>query len=178
MNAPVGRERPQRLKRIGLYGLRLFLAGCAQCGFFATLSFLPATPDLILGCLLAIALLDSPRVALVAALPAGFFLEAIGGSGLSLSPLVYCLILAVMSLWVEKLLPRFLSYAVLLAPAALLRAVCSVLERLAEGGLPTVGALLLSCLWSILCTAVLCLPLYGLTRLVRIPLVKKSKFSF
>ena len=170
---------PELVKRILLYGVLILLAGTAQCGFFSTLSFLPATPDLVLGCLLGIALLDSGRVAMVASLPAGFFMDAIGGSGIALLPLVYFLTVALMSRLAAKLLPRFLPYAVLLIPGAALRACFTLLQWvLANGVLPKTRQVWWGLLWEVLCTVIVCLPLYPLIRLARIPLVKKSKFNF
>lgn len=174
-----GVPRVDQVKRIFLYGVLILVTGTAQCGFFAPLSICPATPDLVLGVLCAIALLDSGKAAMIAAIPAGFFMDAIGGSGIALLPLIYFLIATCIGSLAAKLLPRFLSYVVLLLPGVLLRALFTFLQiLLAYRATPSFGALVSVLLPEMLCTAVVCLPLYSLTRLARIPLVKKSKFSF
>ena len=143
------------------------------------MSLCPATPDLVLGVLCAIALLDSGKTAMIAAIPAGFFMDAIGGSGIALLPLVYFLIITCIGSLATKLLPRFLSYVVLLLPSILLRALLTLAQLfLAHRAMPNLGTLTDILLPEMLCTLIVCLPLYALTRLVRIPLIKKSRFSF
>ena len=59
------RIRPDVWKRVAVYGLLLLILGAAMCSFFAQLTRLPATPDLILGAVLAIALLDGRKTAAI-----------------------------------------------------------------------------------------------------------------
>lgn len=174
-----GESRSALGKRVLLYGLLILVVGCAQCGFFAMLSICPATPDLVLGVLVAIALLDSGKVAMVAAIPAGFLMEAIGGSGIALLPIVYLVSVTCIGGIAAKLLPRFLSYAVLMALAALLHSLFTLLQIvIAMGTLPSVGTMAGILLPELFCTFVLSLPLYPLTKLVRIPMTQKGRFSF
>ena len=79
--------RPELLKRIVIYGLLTLLLGSAQCSFFPLLNICPSTPDLIMGMLLGIILIDSDKSAAVVAVAAGFFIDAIGGGAIALSPL-------------------------------------------------------------------------------------------
>lgn len=114
--------RPETVKRIVIYGLLLLILSAMQCSFFARLRFLPATPDLILGAVLGILLWDSESVAAVSAVAGGFLLDAVGGIGVSWSPLFYLLTVAVMSLLSKKVMPGLLSFFAILLPSLLLRA--------------------------------------------------------
>ena len=82
------RERGERLRRIGIWGGLLFLLAVSESSFFGGLSFLPATPDLILCAVVAIALLDSPAVAAVAAVGGGVLSDVMGGTGAYFSPIL------------------------------------------------------------------------------------------
>ena len=62
--------RPELLKRIVIYGLLTLLLGSAQCSFFPLLNICPSTPDLIMGMLLGIILIDSDKSAAVVAVAA------------------------------------------------------------------------------------------------------------
>jgi hypothetical protein len=116
---------------------------------------------------------------MVAAIPAGFLMEAIGGSGIALLPIVYLVSVTCIGGIAAKLLPRFLSYAVLMALAALLRSLFTLLQiAIAMGTLPSVGTMAGILLPELFCTFVLSLPLYPLTKLVRIPMTQKGRFSF
>ena len=174
-----GEPRSALGKRVLLYGVLILVIGCAQCGFFAMLSICPATPDLVLGALVAIALLDSGKVAMVAAIPAGFLMEAIGGSGIALLPLIYLVSVTCIGGIAAKLLPRFLSYAVLMALAALLRSLFTLLQiGMAMEALPSIETIPGLLLPELLCTFILSLPTYPLTKLARIPMTQKGRFSF
>ena len=73
--------RPELVKRIVIYSLLTLILGSAQCSFFPALSICPATPDLVMGMLLAVLLIDSEKSAAPLAIGAGFFLDAMHGSG-------------------------------------------------------------------------------------------------
>ena len=49
--------RPELVKRIVIYSLLTLILGSAQCSFFPALSICPATPDLVMGMLLAVLLI-------------------------------------------------------------------------------------------------------------------------
>lgn len=171
--------RPELLKRIVIYGLLTLLLGSAQCSFFPLLSICPSTPDLIMGMLLAIVLIDSDKSAAVTAVAAGFFIDAVGGGAIALSPLIYCIFVLFISLFSGKMLTSFASYVLLMIPTLLYRgaatAVCMAIERRAIVSLSelmaTVGP-------ELICTAVICLPLYFAVKLCAIPLDTHGKFTF
>ena len=50
-----------------LYAIPLFLVGVMQVTFFSKINILGATPDLLLGAILVIAMLDNERVCAVCA---------------------------------------------------------------------------------------------------------------
>ena len=62
------------LRRIVIYGAAIFFVGIIQCAFFSRLKLFGVTPDLILGTLIAILLLDNKYAAAVAAVGAGYFI--------------------------------------------------------------------------------------------------------
>jgi cell shape-determining protein MreD len=171
--------RPELLKRIVIYGLLTLLLGSAQCSFFPLLNIVPSTPDLIMGMLLGIILIDSDKSAAVVAVAAGFFLDAIGGGAIALSPLVYCLFVLFISLFSRKMLTSFASFALLMIPALLYRglatAVCMAIDRRA---LVPIAELFSVIGPELLCTAIICLPLYFAVKLCAIPLETHSKFTF
>lgn len=171
--------RPELLKRIIIYGLLTLFLGSAQSSFFPLLSICPSTPDLIMGMLLAIILIDSDKSAAVTAIIAGFFLDAIGGGAVALSPLVYCLFVLFISLFSRKMLTSFASYALLLVPALAYRsvatAVCMAIDRRALVPLAELFSVIAP---ELICTAIVCLPLYFVVKLCAIPLETHSKFTF
>lgn len=171
--------RPELLKRIAIYGLMTLILGSAQCSFFPILKICPKTPDLIMGMLLAITLIDSAKSAAVTALAAGFFLDAIGGGALALSPVVYVLFVLFISLFAHKMLSGFASYAILMMPALLYRAaataVCIALENKA---LLPISEIISVILPEALTTLIVCLPLYFIVKLCTAPLETHGKFTF
>lgn len=171
--------RPELIKRIVIYGLLTLLLGSAQCSFFPLLSICPSTPDLIMGMLLAIVLIDSDKSAAVTAIAAGFFIDAVGGGAIALSPLIYCVFVLFISMFSGKMLTSFPSYALLMIPTLIYRglatAACMAIERRALVSLPeilsTVGP-------ELICTAIVCIPLYFAVKLCAIPLETHGKFTF
>lgn len=171
--------RGARIKRIVLYGILVLLLSVAQCSFFGRLHVCPATPDLMLGLLLAVLLLDSVYAAAAAALAAGFFVDALGAASFFLSPLFYFVIVLAFCLPASKMLSTFPSYALLLLPALIGRAVYTLLcFALVPGPMPTlsyVGGVL----WrEALVTALLSLPIYPLVKLCMHPLRTRNRFHF
>ena len=114
--------RPELVKRIVIYGLLIFFLSVAMSSFFANLHHLPATPDLMLGAVLAVAVIDDRKVAAIVAVVGGVTADALGGVGASLSPLLYLSVILTVGILSEKMLPRFLSWLILLLPSLLLRA--------------------------------------------------------
>lgn len=63
------------------YGIILFILGVAQVSFFSKIRILGATPDLLLGATLAIAMLEDQRSASICGIVAGFVYHSLGGFG-------------------------------------------------------------------------------------------------
>ena len=80
------------MRRVIIYGVLFFILCVAQTSFFGQLSFLSVVPNLALGGVAAVALLDEERCAIVCGIAAGFLADAIGGSGISLSPIIFMLV--------------------------------------------------------------------------------------
>ena len=163
--------RPELVKRIALYGVLCIVLCALQCSFFGRLSHIPATPDLLIGAVMAIALLDSVRSAAVFAVAGGFMIDAVGSVGISLSPLLYLVAVCAIGLLAAKMLPSFFSYLLLLLGAVALREVFSFLQLLIIGKVPPVATALTGVILpEALCTLVLCIPVYFLVKLCIIPL--------
>lgn len=171
-NRPI---RPEILWRILLYGLLILLLATAECSFFEAIRDLPATPDLMLGAVVAVSLLDNRRASLLFAVAGGFVLDAIGGVGIPLSALIYVLIALTVGWLGEKMLPRYGSFLALLVPGILLREILGLLELLAYGR-GAAGTLLLKILLpDALVTAVFVLPLYFLVKLCMLPFRERRR---
>ena len=167
------------MKRILVYGIATLFLGCLQCAFFPLLDFCPATPDLIIAMLTAIALIDSPKSAAVCALASGFFIDAIGGSTLALSPAIYLLSVVIISFFTDKILKGFPSFLLLLLPTLIWRAVSTyAYAAIAEKGLPAVSIFADILLPELICTAILAIPVYFLVKLCTIPLQSHGRFNF
>ncbi len=126
--------RPEILRRIVVYGVLIWILATASCSFFAKLSFLPATPDLLLCAVVAIALLDSRRAAAVVGMVGGFCLDALGGVGASLTPLFYLLVVLFVGSFAEKALGSFWAWLVLMVPTILLGSLFTTLIVLFRTG--------------------------------------------
>ena len=171
--------RPELLKRIVIYGLMALILGSAQCSFFPILKICPRTPDLIMGMILAVMLIDSEKSAAVLALCAGFFIDAIGGGAISLAPVIYLLFVLFIGIFSHKMLTSFASFCILMLPALLYRAAATWICLLIWYG----SALGLGALWEIiipelLCTALLSLPIYAIVKLCTASLETHSRFTF
>ena len=167
------------VKRIIIYGLMTLVLGCAQCAFFPILKICPSTPDLIMGMLLAIALWDSERSAAVVAVCAGFFIDAIGSSGLALSPIIYLLFVLLISFFSKKVLKSFMSYLLLLIPTLLYRGAATYICIMAhQRALPPLWVLSDIILPEALATGLLCLPIYLIVKLCSGILETHSRFTF
>ena len=167
------------VRRIIIYGVCILILGCAQCAFFPVLKICPATPDLIMGMLLAITLLDGPVSAAVAAIGAGFFIDAVGGAGLALSPLIYLLYVFTISVFSGKMLKSFFSFIILLLPTLIYRAAATyICFSLNIGALAPLGCFEKIILPEAISTALLCLPVYFIIKLCTRMLDNHSRFTF
>ena len=164
------------LRRSLVFAPFIFLIAIIQCSFFSQLKILPAVPDLILGTVVGIAMLDSQRAAVVCGIGAGFVIDAIGSSGLSLSPLFYMLIGALCGALAKKMLPRFVSWALNLLIFSLAKALFTMLNiLLLPGGFSFTHTLLSTLLPEFICTFVVCLPIYFIVKLCMIPIDSKRQ---
>ncbi|MBE6549814.1 MAG: hypothetical protein E7670_05240 [Ruminococcaceae bacterium] len=172
--------RPELIKRVIIYGILILLISSAQCSFFAGLKICPATPDLVIGIVLAVSLLDSIRSAAAVGIAAGFVTDALGSTGsFSFSALFYLVCAVILGSIACKMLPRFLSFLCLLIPALALRAVYTTLcVCLKLHSVPPLSILASLVLPEIIVTAVLCIPLYPIVKLCVIPVKSRSRFSF
>ena len=170
---------PGTVRRIIVYGIAVLILGCAQCAFFPMLNICPATPDLIIGMLLAIALLDCPTSTGVTAVCAGFFLDALGGSGIAISPLIYFLYVLMISMFSSKVLKSFFSYVLLLIPTLIYRAaatyLCFSLRIAAWAPVEYITQVIIP---EAITTAVLCLPIYFIIKLFSRSFENHSRFTF
>ena len=164
------------LRRSLVYCPVIFLVAIIQCSFFAQLKILPAVPDLILGLIVGIAMLDSQKAAVVCGVGAGFVIDAMGSSGLSLSPLFYMLIGALCGALAKKMLPRFLSWALNLLIFSAVKTILTILNLLyMPGGFSLSHSLVPILLPEFICTFIICLPMYFIVKLCMIPIDRKRQ---
>lgn len=172
-------EKRTLIRRITVFSIAVFFLGILQCSFLSRLSPFGAVPDIMLGMLCAILLLDCKGSAAICAVAAGYFIDALGAVPPSFSPLFYVISAGVLGILSEKMMPRFVSYAVLLMPAAALRAVYTYVSLcIAMSGVPPLSAFTGVILPELLSTLVCCLPVYFLIKLCMLPIGARGKFSF
>lgn len=165
-------------RKILVYGVIFFLLAIIQCSFFTRLSFIPATPDLVLGTLVAISLFDSRESTAVSAVASGFIIDAIGSGGLSFSPLIFLATACLCGELTKKFLPRFITFAVSLIPAAALSAVLSaLLVRITSEGVSFAALLRSAVLPEVVCTVIFSLPVYFIIRPASRFTEAKNKFK-
>ncbi len=169
-----GNFRPELVKRIVIYGLLVFFLSVAMSSFFANLRHLPATPDLLLCAVLAVAVIDDRRTAAIVAVVGGVTVDALGGVGISISPLLYLSMILTVGILSEKMLPRFLSWLILLLPSLLLRAIFTLAGFwIYTGGGSLAGIVTGVLLPEAVCTLIFGLPLYFLVTLCTLPLKER-----
>lgn len=171
-------NREAIVKRILVWGATLFILAVAQCSFFTGLTFIPAVPNIVLGAVAAISVFDTQRTAAVCGIAGGFLCDALGGSGISLSPIALFLVAIVCSELSKKLIPSFLTWAALLIPASLVGAVFTLINISVSFGRPAFGYLLKSVLLpELLMTVLFSLPLFFIVKLCARLVDAKSKFK-
>ncbi len=172
-------EKRLLLRRLIVYGIAIFLIGVLQCSFFSRLAPFGSTPDLILCALCAIALLDNKKAALVCSIAAGYFIDALGAVAPSFSALFYLVAVTVAILIGEKLIPKLLSFLLLMLPMLAIRGVGTYLALwISAEKLPTLSVLPSVILPELLSTLTLCVPIYFLIKLCMLPIGARNKFSF
>ena len=126
INQSSGVPKTAIIKRIVIYGLLIFILSVAQCSFFTNLDFLKVTPNIIVGAIAAIALCDSQKTACICAISAGFLIDALSGSGISVSPIALFAVALISCEISKKLLRNFLTWIAVLIPAILTDALFSL----------------------------------------------------
>lgn len=177
LQAPRVNIKLETAKRIVIFSIAALILGTAQCSFFPILKICPRTPDLILGLILAAALCDNVKSAMVLSVGAGFFIDAIGGGAFALSPIIYFGYAIIIGIASQKFLKRFPAFILLLLPSLLYRAVATTLLTLLNNGALGSG-FALTLLLEALCTFILCLPIYPIINLATKPLSSHTKFKF
>ena len=165
-------------KRIIIFSIATVILGTAQCSFFSVLKICPRTPDLIMGLILATALCDNEKTAMALAVAAGFFMDAIGGSSFALSPIIYFVYAAIIGIVSQKFLKGMPSFALLLIPSLLYRAIATLLMTFLHNGFTLGSGIFVTLLLEALCTFLLCLPIYPIISLATRPLSSRKKFTF
>ena len=164
------------IRRALVYSPVLFILALAECSFFAQLKFLPAVPDLIIGAIVGIAMLDSQKAAVVCGIGAGFLIDAIGASGLMLSPLFYLLCGAFCGMIAKKVLPSFLSWMVELAIFSVARSILTLLNiAYVSSEMYIADVVLYTLLPEAVCTFIICLPIYFIIKLCMVPIDSKRR---
>lgn len=138
----------------------IFLAVAAEKSFFASLRYLPAPPDLVIGIICAVSLADKKENATVAALVGGVITDALGGAGVYLSPVVYFALALTLTAFSGKMMKRYPSYLALLGVGLAFRAAFTFGACALMGKMDPLAALLQGAIPSLISTAVFCLPLY------------------
>ena len=161
------------LRRILLLGGAAFLLCILQCSFFSRLRPFGEVPDLMLGGVIAVMMLDNKYSAAVFALGGGFFLDCIGSKTPAFSPVFYLVAVALLGVLSDKMEIRFASFGALLLPAVIMKEAYSFLcIWVAQGGLPPLGDLAVTLLSEALTTFIFCLPVFFLVKLCMIPVNK------
>ncbi len=166
-----GGIRPEIVRRIVIFGLLVLILSAAMSSFFAQLTSLPAIPDLMLGAVIAVALLDGRASAAIVAVAGGVAVDALGGVGASLSPLLYLGVVLTVGFLSEKMLPGFLSFILLLLPSLILRALFSLVGVwIFVGEITFYGVFSGVILPEAISTFLFCLPIYFLVTLCLLPI--------
>jgi rod shape-determining protein MreD len=166
------------MRRVIFYGVLFFILCVAQSSFFARLSFLSVVPSLALGGVAAVALLDEEKYAIVCGIAAGFLADAIGGSGISLSPLIFMISAIVCAQISRKMLPHFLSWLIVMLVAAVLGALGTALNILVNTSGVEIAALVRSLLLpELVATYFISLPIFFLVKLCVRLSDAKTKFK-
>ena len=170
--------RVTSIKKILIYGSILFILAIAQCSFFSSLTFLPATPNIVLGALAAIALFETRECVAVFSLCAGFMIDALGGSGITASAAIMLAFSVILCSVSAKILKGFFPWVLMLALASIL-SVCETYLRLilaghADNTAFVFGGILLP---ELIYTFFISLPLYFIFKLAAKTCKSKGRFK-
>ena len=159
------------IRRALVFSPVIFLLAVAQCSFFSQLKFLSAVPDLMLGIVVAVAILDSQESAAVCGIGAGFVVDAIGATGLSFSPVFYMLCGVFCAALAKKMLPSFLTWTVQLAAFSGIKIFFTLANILYMSSEMSFFSVLVDTLIpEFFCTFIICLPIFFIIKLCMIPI--------
>lgn len=100
-------------KKSIVWGIWLFFLAVFQTSFFSVFRPFGAVPDLVLPAVIVIAIYDRERMGTIAGIMGGYIADALGGVGLSLSPIVYMICGCIIALLAYSVLRRdFMSWVV------------------------------------------------------------------
>ncbi len=158
------------LKKSVVWGIWLFLLAIIQTSFFSVLRVFDAVPDLVLPAVIVISVYDRERMGTIAGIMGGFFADALGGSGISLSPVAYMLCGITVALLAYSVLRRdFTSWLVGLIMSLVISGAFSVItafltHKNASFGISEIFSELLVPQFA--ASLVLALPVYFLTKAI------------
>ena len=157
------------------YGIVFFLIAMLET---VTLPLAGAgiVPDLVLCAVVAVAMAEDERVAGICGVAAGFFIDAVGAVGISISPLLYGICGYLTGVLVRFFLRRnFPSYLIYVACAAAARSVVTLMTvYMSQSAVPLYSAFADIVIPEFLLT-VLCSPVLYL--IIALPLARKNKQS-
>lgn len=108
-------------------GCLLVLLAVLQVSFFSRFRVLGAAPDLMIVAVLGIAYFSGPYAGAINGIAAGFLIEAIGSSGITLLPLCYLLCGYLVGYYARSNPKTYPTYLIYLGVTLLYRAVITVL---------------------------------------------------
>ena len=101
------------LKKSVVWGVWLFLLAVFETSFFSVFRIFGAVPDLVLTAVITIAIYDKERTGTIAGITGGYIVDALGGFGLSLSPIIYMLCGCITAMLAYSILRRdFFSFLI------------------------------------------------------------------
>lgn len=119
-----------------LFAAVIFLTGVLEVSFFAKVRPFSVTPDLLLSLVLGIAFFDGEKKGALTGVWAGVVCDALGGSGLMISPLFYMLIGYIGGLAVKTLFGKNLpSWVVVCFFACMTRSALTLICMAAQNAL-------------------------------------------
>ena len=158
------------LKKSIIWGIWLFLLAVFQTSFFSVFRPFGAVPDLVLPAVIAIAIYDRERMGTIAGIMGGYMVDALGGVGLSLSPIVYMICGCIVALLAYSIINRdFMSWLLGTALSLAFSGGASVICAYAAtgGAYFTASAIFSRLLFpSFLSSMVAGIPVYLLTKLI------------
>ncbi len=164
-------EKRMLLRRIIVYSISFFLLGVLQCAFFSKLKPFGATPDIVLGGICAVLMLDNKRAAAVCAVAAGYFIDALGAAMPSFTPVFYLLAVALISAFAEKMMPSIVSFAVAMLAFCALGAIFTWLGMcLTYSALVPILTVWQTLVRTALSTLICSLPVYFVIKLCTLPI--------